>query len=160
MSSPVATAMKAPSLAIRERRYAVESSILDGRGNLVKLQVSALTFLVMAGTCQHEANSFFDTRAGKLDKFIPVAIVGFHQGFVGTDRFIEILLALTILCEDLSPGRSDEDSRVVAESLNRFLNVFRNGQRRQHEICSDVGHTAIKEYDSCPLLGDLVGANF
>ena len=51
--------MKAPYLAIRERRYAVESSILDGRGNLVKLQVSALTFIVMAGTCQHEAKSIY-----------------------------------------------------------------------------------------------------
>lgn len=61
---------------------------------------------------KHKTNALSNGDARKLDQFIPERFVGFHQRLVGSDRFVEILLALAVLLEDFPPGGAIKTRRL------------------------------------------------
>src|SRR5215469_12848456 len=72
---------------------------------------------------KHKANPLSNRHARKLDQFIPEPLVGLGQQLAGSDRLIEILLALAVLLEDFPPSGRDENATVVTECLRGLLEM-------------------------------------
>lgn len=82
---------------------------------------------------KYKANPLSNGHARKLDQFIPERLVRPHQHLVGSDRLIEILLALAVLLEDFPPSGRDENAMVVTECLaafSKYAGIGRFDKRR------------------------------
>lgn len=109
---------------------------------------------------QYEMNAFVDRCTREFNEFITAVGVRRPQGFVGTNGFTEVLLALAVLRKDIAPRRSDEYLSVITERLDCFLDMFRDGLIEKAQIPPNVWHSAIKEDNARCLLRHLVRTDF
>src|SRR5579871_4177638 len=159
ISSPVATTMKAPCRVGPDR---AESTFYFGRvREFSKARGKASTqrasrSLRDANAMQHKGQPLFHGGARDFQQLIVQGCVRLDHGIVGTDRFLKILLSLSILLEDFFPRRSDEDLAIVAKCFGSFVHVRRRWKARQTQIPKHVGNSAVEEHRPGDVLRKMV----
>src|ERR1700722_11294186 len=94
-----------------------EPFIVDGEGDLVKDAPDPL---------DHESHPLVHRSPRQRNQIVPIRLISLHQRIAGSPRFVEILLALAILAENLFPRRRYKNERVVTKLLSGLAHVRRH----------------------------------